>query len=286
MAQPYPIPREARDAAANIGSGVATYGPFGFKIFDVDDVKVYTRPVEGGTWQLASVTVTKTTGAALDTFSITFPAPITNATQYKVLGARVSERSAGVTSGTRLNPDALEKELSKFAATLQELRRDVDRGVQVQFGEGYSVSDDLADGDTLMKSGTSLVPGPNSAAINNAQGYAEAAGLSASAAGISAGAASTAAGAAADARDLAQQWANNPEDAVVAGGLYSAFHWAQKAAQIVLDGLVDLSKLLDVFAQRIVEDVAREDPTWSGVQTQAEGGGMFGRRRRPKPVEA
>jgi hypothetical protein len=241
MAQPYPISRETREEEVNIGSGVATYGPFGFKIFDVDDVDVYTRPVSGGGWSLATVTVTKTAGAVLDTFSITFPAPLTSDSQYKVLGARVYERSAGVTKGTRLDPDALERELSKIAATLQELRRDVNRGVQVQFGAGYAVSDEVADGDTLMKSGNSLVPGPNSAVIVNAQGFATAAGNSATAAGISATAAATAKTDAETARDLAAKFATHPEDSVVTGGLYSAFHWAQKAVAVVLAGLVDLS---------------------------------------------
>lgn len=35
---------------------------------------------------------------------------------------------------------------------------------------------------------------------------------------------------AADARDLAQQWANEDEDVVVQGGEYSAYHWSRKAA--------------------------------------------------------
>jgi hypothetical protein len=36
---------------------------------------------------------------------------------------------------------------------------------------------------------------------------------------------------------LAQQWANNPEDSVVSGGQYSAFHWAQKAYAYVVNAL-------------------------------------------------
>ncbi|CDN52545.1 Hypothetical protein RG1141_CH01800 [Neorhizobium galegae bv. officinalis bv. officinalis str. HAMBI 1141] len=36
---------------------------------------------------------------------------------------------------------------------------------------------------------------------------------------------------------LAQKWANNPEDVAVVGGLYSAFHWAQKAAAVVTGGI-------------------------------------------------
>jgi pilus assembly protein CpaE len=47
-----------------------------------------------------------------------------------------------------------------------------------------------------------------------------------------------------------------------------------------------LGKAFHGFARRIVEDVAKEDPAWVGVQTQADGG-VFGRLlRRPKMAEA
>lgn len=36
---------------------------------------------------------------------------------------------------------------------------------------------------------------------------------------------------------LAQKWANEAEDVVVAGGLYSAYHWAKKAAAVVTGGI-------------------------------------------------
>jgi len=38
---------------------------------------------------------------------------------------------------------------------------------------------------------------------------------------------------------LANKWATNPEDVVVSGGLYSAFHWAQKAMDTVGSLLID-----------------------------------------------
>lgn len=49
--------------------------------------------------------------------------------------------------------------------------------------------------------------------------------------------AATAKTAAEAARDLAQKWATNPEDVPVSGGLFSAFHWAQKAATVVVGGI-------------------------------------------------
>jgi pilus assembly protein CpaE len=47
-----------------------------------------------------------------------------------------------------------------------------------------------------------------------------------------------------------------------------------------------LGKAFYAFARRVVEDVAKEDPAWAGVQTQVDGN-LLGRfLRRPKPVEA
>jgi len=51
-------------------------------------------------------------------------------------------------------------------------------------------------------------------------------------------------------------------------------------------GRSSLGKAFHAFARSIVEDVAREDPSWTGVQTQAEGGVFSRFRRRPKVAEA
>ena len=66
--------------------------------------------------------------------------------------------------------------------------------------------------------------------ISNAEGYALAASASATAALVS--------------ENLAKQWAVEAEDTEVTPGLYSAYHWAQKAEEIVVaskpvkDGLI------------------------------------------------
>ncbi|MFN7010031.1 MAG: hypothetical protein ACK4PN_08360 [Allorhizobium sp.] len=176
MAQPYPISRESRDEAIFFGDGGTVYGPFALKIFDAADVKVWTK-APGGTWTIATPTVAKVDPAAFfDEFTITFGSAIPSTTKVKVLSARVHERSAGVTSGTKLSPDALERELTKQGTILQELRRDVDLSVRGDPGvPGLRISDAMADNEVLMKSGDRLVPGPSVSEIQNAQGYAEAA---------------------------------------------------------------------------------------------------------------
>ena len=58
----------------------------------------------------------------------------------------------------------------------------------------------------------------------------------ASTSAINAGTSETNAGTSAT---LAGKWASEAEDVVVSGGQYSAFHWAQKAADVVTGGVID-----------------------------------------------
>lgn len=196
MAQPYPISRESREEAIFFGDGGAVYGPFALKIFDIDDVEVWTK-ADGGTWTIAAPTVAKVDpSAAFDEFTITFAAVVPLTTKIKVLSARVHERSAGIAAGTKLSPDALEKELTKQGTILQELRRDIERAALSEFGvEGYRIADDLADGDVLMKSNGRLIKGANALLIAQAEGFAEAAALSADEAAADAAAAAASAAA-------------------------------------------------------------------------------------------
>lgn len=153
MSNPYPIPRTARQTDILLGNGGTTYGPFdGFKIFDVEDVVVYTRPAGESAFAVTSATVSKVSGSPFDHFTIKFSSSIPDTTEYIVRSERVPERDAGVVSGTRVDPTALEKELSKIAAFGQELRRDVDRAVVMGVGAGAPliIAPGLVEGDTLV----------------------------------------------------------------------------------------------------------------------------------------
>ncbi|BCH59205.1 hypothetical protein RvVAR0630_18290 [Agrobacterium vitis] len=188
MAQPYPISRETREEAIFFGDGGSSYGPFGLKIFDSADVLIYTKATGATVWTEQAVTITKASDEPFDEFSIAFAGAIPNTTKIKVISARVHERTAGLTQGVQLNPDALEKELSKVGTILQELARDRDRSIKMDFdaGAGLTVSSGLDDGDTLMKSGNQLVKGANAADIANAQENAAIAAAAAVAAAASA----------------------------------------------------------------------------------------------------
>ncbi|AGC35975.1 tail fiber protein [Rhizobium phage RHEph08] len=87
-----------------------------------------------------------------------------------------------------------------------------------------------ADGQMVIWEGGNIKAGPNAQDIADAQTNAAAALASANAAAGSANSASLYAGNAAASANTAQDWATKPEDQVVSGGLYSAFHWAMKAA--------------------------------------------------------
>jgi len=134
-ATPYPYPRETRESSILVGNGtVGPYGPSLFSVFDVADVMVLMK--NAGEDRFSDVTldatVTKSTGAAFDTFSVTFDNPVLATSAFVFQSRRMHERQTAVTKGGALSANELEKELSKQGTTLEELRRDVDRGVAFQ----------------------------------------------------------------------------------------------------------------------------------------------------------
>lgn len=185
---PYPLPREIRETSIQTGSGVATYGPFTFKIFDENDVEVW-RLDDGATeWALQAVTVTKTADLAHDYFSITFPANVPATTTFRVSGRRLHERQVAVTRGGTIDSTMLEKELSKQGAILQELRRDLGRTVRFPPGfAGQPYLPVMTAGSAIIvnASGDGLAIGPTATQIASAQAYAESALLSKDAAALS-----------------------------------------------------------------------------------------------------
>lgn len=134
MTAAYPLPRETRETTILSGDGVsATYGPFLFKIFDIEDVEVFTRADGDAAFAETSVTVAKTTADDFAFFTVSFPAALPATTDFYVRASRLHERSTDVTLAGTLQPDQLEKELSKQGSVLDEVRRDVDRALAPDF---------------------------------------------------------------------------------------------------------------------------------------------------------
>ncbi|CDZ67626.1 Hypothetical protein NGAL_HAMBI2605_59070 [Neorhizobium galegae bv. orientalis] len=262
MTNPYPIPRQVRQTEILVGNGGAVYGPFdGLKIFDLEDVKVYSRADEDARFAETAVTVEKVDGLPFDYFTIEFGANLPVTSEYVVVSQRVAERSAGVNKGTLLDMTALEKELSKVATVQQELRRDFGRTLMMDFGETpLTIDAGIRDGFSLVREGDRLVEGFNSGDIGNAQEYAEAAGASAFAAAGSAGAAAGSAGAAGGSAVLASKFANDPEDTEVipGSGLYSTKHYLAKVTAIWGQVLVGIAAAFHAATGKTAIDDADE----------------------------
>lgn len=164
--QPFPLPRATRETETLVGDGGATYGPFGFKIFDTADVRALVRH-DGGSWQIAAATVTKVAGHEFDDFTVTFDEALPATSHYRLQAARLHERQVAVTRGGAISGRALEKELSKQGSVIEELRRDVSRGGALIKGEA---------GQTLVfDEDGNVLPGADQSEIAAAQEYAEAA---------------------------------------------------------------------------------------------------------------
>lgn len=134
MSNPFPIPRSIRQTDVLVGNGGKIYGPFEFQVFDIEDVVVWSRASTADAFAKDdTVTIAKVSGQPFDYFTIEFATSVPATTDFVVSSERVVERSAGVEMGTMLDLTALQKELSKQATVLQELRRDLDRALKVQF---------------------------------------------------------------------------------------------------------------------------------------------------------
>lgn len=162
-ATPFPLPRIYRQTGVLVGNGGAAYGPFDFKIFDIEDVKVFVRLPGEMLFVEQAAAVAKVSGLPLDSFTVTLPFAVPNTAQFVVAGLRLPERSAGIRKGSQISPDALEKELSKIAATEQELRRDVDRSLKAEFGSDPQVLPAPQNGAVLGWADNKLVNVPTPA---------------------------------------------------------------------------------------------------------------------------
>lgn len=117
----------------------------------------------------------------------------------------------------RFYPQVIEKAFDRVTILTQQVDDNLDRAVKVQLGgTAPELVAGIPDGAVLMKQGAFLVEGPNAESINSAQGYAEDAE---------------------NARDLAQEYAQKPENVAVSLGGFSALHWAAKAATSAADAL-------------------------------------------------
>lgn len=153
-----------------------------------------------------------------------------------VLGRAVLDRLTSIVSSGKYRSELMDGELDRLIIMMQELARDLKLTVRVDFGATpYTYSVDLADGDTVMVSGSALVPGPKASDIEAAQAQAANAIAAASAA-------TTAAGQAAAARD----------DAALYAASINPASFYTKAEIDVLQGAQDTAIGLRALASRAI----------------------------------
>lgn len=200
---PYPLPRQTRESTIQVGNGTAgPYGPSQYRVFDIEDVKVYLQAEDEDSFAdvTDSCTVTKTAGEGYDTFSVTFAGAVPVTSRWYHAAKRVSNRSVAVTRAGTLVSDELEKELSKQASALSEMRRDIGRALKIDPDQDEVWVQPLADGHISVWRDCQMVDGGSVDAIHES---ADGAAASAAAAAISAGNAADSAGAAAGSADAA-----------------------------------------------------------------------------------
>lgn len=172
-ATPYPYPKETRETDILVGTGVAEYGPFGFKVFDTDDIVVLTKPAGQPLFSKVAATVSKVSGDPFDDFTVDFGETIPPETQFIVRAERVHDRQVAVTRGGAISTDQLEKELSKQGTVIEELRRDVNESVRSDYGsDGFRLAA-LPAGHFWKSDGQGgMVDGGDADDISEAQGHA------------------------------------------------------------------------------------------------------------------
>lgn len=131
-----PIPRGTREVTETTAPGQTVFGPLDFLLFDAADLALRAK-LPGADYfsdiDPADFTVTPSAPAtswpAFPTVTLTTARPAD--TTLRLRGVRVPSRSTDVTRSGVLQSQAIERELDKQVATEQELRRDIDRSVNV-----------------------------------------------------------------------------------------------------------------------------------------------------------
>lgn len=213
-------------------NGIATVYAIPFLLLNAADLQVVLDDVE----VTAGFTVS---GVGTNTGSITFDvAPSGDLLLQRVVPF---ERLTDYQDNGDLLADTVNRDFDRLWLAMQELRRDDSTALRTSSLEPEGIPNlPLAAqrASRVLAFGPSGDPVMSNLTIDEleqqptlAQAAADAAAAAASASAASASAASGSATASATSADLAQKWAAEVPDTPVSGGLFSARHYAEKAAQ-------------------------------------------------------
>ncbi len=234
MSAVFPIEDDPRYRRYTASAGQTVF-PIPFPFQQNDDMKVFLQTAPSLYTEINKANYTLAGAGNPAGGSVTLAVGRAAGDVILIIGEAVIDRLTSIVTGGRFRSDLTDDELDRNRIILLELFRETDRSLKVDYGAtGYTIANDLVNGQFLMVDGQRIVGGATGDEIANAQGYAELAAEHAYDASLAQGAANASAGAAATSATLAGKWANNAEDVEVIGGsgLFSAFHWYRKTLAI------------------------------------------------------
>lgn len=226
-------------------NGVTINFPFAFRFFAATDLKVFWQKPDG-TIQLLTLNSDYTVqgagnnaGGSITSIGTPLPNGLLVVSRIMVATQLTSFRNQGEFFA-EIHEDAFDK----LVMLVQQTIDSQGRGLTVPVADPLNIN--LVLPGANARSGMVLAfDAEGSVVVSNltleqieqqpalALESAAQAAASANAAGASANAAGVSAAAASDSAALALKWAENPEDTPVLPGLFSAHHWANKAAALV-----------------------------------------------------
>lgn len=206
--------------ASYTGNGATTEFSYPFKVVLTTHVVVVLRTVADG----SEVTVDPSDYSIAPNAEnvggvVTYPlvgSPLTSATQILITSETPLTQEITVANQQAYNASVASSVWDKLTILAQELANKLTRVPLLPLGSATITFPAPQEGRVLIGTATGYTNGPEASEISSAQASATAAAASAVAAGES--------------EDLAALWAAEDEDTPVSGGLFSALHYAAKAA--------------------------------------------------------
>lgn len=167
------IPNEDSASGPYFANGATKVFPYNFKVVGSDELSVLRiTGEETEEWVDPAEYTVNDVGATSGSVTFNTP-PASGAEIWIVLDPAFIQTTRLESQGPYLAAE-VENRLDRIVNQSKALKRDSSRAVKVELGGSpLTVSDRIADGETLMKQGNRLVPGPDAADIADARQHAK-----------------------------------------------------------------------------------------------------------------